>query len=325
MANLTIWCNAQLSETATAMLSAGVGTHRLLTTAQRTGNLSAGAADPLLEQADIAFGQPDPRQVIELPKLRWVHLSSAGYTRYDRPELFAALRRRGAVLTNSSHVFDEPCAQHLLAFMLAEARQIPRSLANQSGPREWITSQLRPQCRLLLGQSVVFLGFGAIARRLVELLGPLRMNLAAVRRTPRGDEPIAVHQFDHLPQLLPTADHVVNVLPDSPTTARLINASHFSAMKRGAIFYNIGRGATVDQAALIAALRSGQLGAAYLDVTDPEPAPPGDPIWSEPNCWITPHTAGGHQDEHERVVRHFLANLRRFEAGSPLLDPVSVE
>jgi phosphoglycerate dehydrogenase-like enzyme len=294
-------------------------------TAQRTGNLSPGTADPQLAAADIAFGQPDPRQVIELQNLHWVHLSSAGYTRYDRPELFAALRRREAVLTNSSHVFDEPCAQHMLAFMLAQARQIPRSLINQSGPRQWITWELRPQCRLLLGQSVVFLGFGAIARRLVEMLGPLRMNLVAVRRTPRGDEPIPVHPFDHLPRLLPTADHVVNVLPDSPATARLINASHFSAMNSSAVFYNVGRGTTVDQDALIAALRAGKLGAAYLDVTDPEPAAPDDPIWSAPNCWITPHTAGGHQDEHERVVRHFLDNLRRFEDGSPLLDRVSVE
>jgi phosphoglycerate dehydrogenase-like enzyme len=325
MDKLTIWCNARLSEPATAILSAGVGADRLVLTTQRTPNLAAGAPDPALEQADIAFGQPDPQQVIDLPKLRWIHLSSAGYTRYDRPEVFAALRRRSAALTNSSHVFDEPCAEHLLAFMLAQARQIPLSLANQSGPRAWITWQLRPQCRLLLGQSVVFLAFGAIARRLVELLGPLKMNLAAIRRKPRGDEPIPVHTWDQLPRLLATADHVVNVLPDTPATTRLINASHFSAMKRGAIFYNVGRGATVDQAALVAALRSGQLGAAYLDVTDPEPTPPDDPIWSTPNCWVTPHIAGGHEDENERVVRHFLENLRRFEAGSPLLDRVPIE
>jgi len=96
-------------------------------------------------------------------------------------------------------------------------------------------------------------------------------------------------------------------------------------MKNGAVFYNVGRGVTVDQPALLAALRSGRLAAAYLDVTDPEPPPPDDPIWSVPNCWITPHAAGGHQDESERVVAHFLENLRRFEAGDPLLDRVSVE
>jgi phosphoglycerate dehydrogenase-like enzyme len=322
MGNLTIWCNASLSEPATAMLSTGIGSHKLLLSGQRTGNLTAAGPDPLLAHADVAFGQPDPGQVTELLNLRWVHLSSAGYTRYDRPELFAAMRGRGAALTNSSHVFDEPCAQHLLAFMLAEARQLPASLINQAGPREWSTWQIRRNCRLLLGQSAVFLGFGAIPQRLVELLAPLHMNLSAVRRHPRGDEPIPAYPFDHLPRLLPTADHVINVLPDTPATVHLIGQSHFSAMKPGAVFYNIGRGATVDQAALLAALRSGKLGAAYLDVIDPEPPARDDPIWSAPNCWITPHTAGGHQDEHERVVRHFLENLGRFESGAPLSDRV---
>jgi phosphoglycerate dehydrogenase-like enzyme len=325
MPNLTIWCNAGLSESASGILAAGVGSHRLLHSDQRTGNLAAGAADALLEKADIAFGQPDPKQIIQLPNLRWVHLSSAGYTRYDKPEVFEALRRHGTVLTNSSHVFDEPCAQHLLAFMLAGARQLPRCLANQSGPRGWPTDQVRPQCHLLLGQSALLLGLGAIARRLVELLAPLRMKLSAVRRNPRGDEPIPVYPIDHLPRLLPTADHVVNVLPASPSTTRLIGAEQFAAMKVGAVFYNIGRGVTVDQPALLAALRSGRLAAAYLDVTDPEPPPPDDPIWSAPNCWITPHTAGGHHDESDRIVRHFLENLRRFEVGSALLDRISVE
>ena len=93
-------------------------------------------------------------------------------------------------------------------------------------------------------------------------------------------------------------------------------------MKRGAVFYNIGRGTTVDQDALGEALRSGQLRAAYLDVTDPEPLPPEHPLWTTPNCVITPHTAGGHADEWVRLVKHFLVNLRRHEAGQPLLDRV---
>jgi phosphoglycerate dehydrogenase-like enzyme len=98
--------------------------------------------------------------------------------------------------------------------------------------------------------------------------------------------------------------------------------SNLQAMKPGAIFYNIGRGTTVDQAALAEALGSGRLSAAYLDVTDPEPLPPEHPLWTTPNCVITPHTAGGHSDEWDRLVDHFLANLRRHEAAEPLLDRV---
>jgi phosphoglycerate dehydrogenase-like enzyme len=93
-------------------------------------------------------------------------------------------------------------------------------------------------------------------------------------------------------------------------------------MKPGAVFYNIGRGTTVDQVALIAALKAGPLSAAYLDVTDPEPLPPNHPLWTAPNCWITPHTAGGHDDEFGRLAGHFLQNLGRFGRGETLADRV---
>lgn len=93
-------------------------------------------------------------------------------------------------------------------------------------------------------------------------------------------------------------------------------------MKPGAILYNIGRGSTVDQAALLDALESKRLAAAYLDATEPEPLPPSHLLWSAPNCFITPHTAGGFIGEKERLVRHFLDNLRRFIAGEALRDRV---
>jgi phosphoglycerate dehydrogenase-like enzyme len=93
-------------------------------------------------------------------------------------------------------------------------------------------------------------------------------------------------------------------------------------MKPTAIFYNLGRGDTVDQAALIAALSTNRLRAAYLDVTNPEPPPPDSPLWHLPNCHITPHTAGGHADEFQRLAAHFLANLRRYDEGQKLLDQV---
>jgi phosphoglycerate dehydrogenase-like enzyme len=93
-------------------------------------------------------------------------------------------------------------------------------------------------------------------------------------------------------------------------------------MKSDAVFYNIGRGQTVDQAALAEALNGGRLAGAYLDVTDPEPLPAGHALWTARNCYITPHTAGGHEDEFERLVRHFLENLARYERGEPLRDRV---
>src|SRR6185295_10525220 len=99
--------------------------------------------------------------------------------------------------------------------------------------------------------------------------------------------------------VLPRADHVVNILPDNAGTLNYVNARRLACFKPGASFYNVGRGTTVDQAALLAALNSGRLGAAYLDVFDPEPLPPDHPFWTAPRCYVTPHTAGGRADQDE--------------------------
>ncbi|MBC8132512.1 MAG: hypothetical protein H7X95_05980 [Deltaproteobacteria bacterium] len=150
------------------------------------------------------------------------------------------------------------------------------------------------------------------------------MRLSAVRRRVVGDEPISTYGFDdpRAAQALAQADHVIDILPESPSTARFFDAQRFSRLKKGAVFYNIGRGATVAEDALGKALVSGDLAAAYLDVTSVEPLPREHPLWSTPNCFITPHTAGGHRDESTRLVRHFLDNLARFTSGQPLLDRV---
>ncbi|MDE3084521.1 MAG: D-2-hydroxyacid dehydrogenase, partial [Verrucomicrobiota bacterium] len=118
------------------------------------------------------------------------------------------------------------------------------------------------------------------------------------------------------------ADHVVDILPDNETTRGYVNARRLSWLKPGAKFYNAGRGTTVDQRALLEALQSGRLGAAYLDVTEPEPLPAEHPFWTASNCFITPHTAGGRHDQGEALVRHFLANFEAFQRGRPLADRV---
>jgi phosphoglycerate dehydrogenase-like enzyme len=121
---------------------------------------------------------------------------------------------------------------------------------------------------------------------------------------------------------LARADHVINILPDNKDSFHFISAERLSAMKKGAVLYNIGRGATVDQDALLAALQSRHLDAAWLDVTDPEPLPPGHPLLNEPNCFITPHIAGGHKNESETLMRHFVENFQLFLAGSPLRNRI---
>lgn len=278
--------------------------------------------DPSLAQSDIAFGQPQPSLVIELTSLKWIHVNTAGYTPYDREDVRAALRRRRAPLTNSSSVYAEPCAQHALSMILSLARNLPHAVVNQHGPRAWPMNHLRGHSRVLTGQTALLIGFGSIGKRLAELLAPLRMNVIALRRTVQGNEPIQTHPMSSLDDLLPQADHVINILPAAESTRQLFNRTRFGKMKGGSIFYNIGRGDTVDQPALMDALKTEHLSAAFLDVMTPEPLPPEHPLWTTPNCHITPHTAGGHHDEIERVVGHFVDNLRRFERGQAMVDRI---
>jgi phosphoglycerate dehydrogenase-like enzyme len=180
--SLTIWCNAQFSEAAERILKEGTRGHRLVRTAGDASVLAAGGEDPALEEADVAFGQPDAGQCARSARLKWIEVTSAGYTRYDNEAFREAMRRSGIVFTNSSSVFAEPCAQHALAMMLALGRRLPGALDEQRGERRWLYSELRSESRLLVGETVLMLGFGAIGRRLAELLAPFRMKLFAVRR-----------------------------------------------------------------------------------------------------------------------------------------------
>lgn len=274
-----------------------------------------------LASCDIAFGQPDRQIVIDSPSLRWVHLSSAGYTNYDNDVVRAALKKRGAILTNSSSVYDEPCAEHALAMMLAFARRLPQ-IWHDGTQQQWNTGPHRAKSFLLQDQTILFLGFGAIGRRLAQLLEPFEPALFAFRRHERGDEDAAIISLEQLETILGQADHVVNLLPESDSTRGFMTHDRFAQMAPGAFYYNIGRGATTDQEALLAALHSTYLGGAYLDVTTPEPLPPEHPLWRAPNCFITPHSAGGHNNEDWRLVMHFLENLQRFENGETLNDVV---
>jgi phosphoglycerate dehydrogenase-like enzyme len=321
--SLTIWCNGKFTEEATRLLVKGVSPHRLIWSEHATALVqAAGAIDPALAQADIAYGQPDADQCIAADRLRWVEVTTAGYTRYDRADFRTGLRARGATFTNASDVFADSCAHHALGMMLALGRLLLASYQDQLTARSWPYVKWRYDARLLTGSTVVLLGFGAIGRRLAELLVPFAPNLYAVRRQAIDDPRVRRVGEGELPDVLARADHVVNLLPASDATRHYVNAALLAQFKPGARFYNVGRGATVDQEALLAALVSGRLGAAYLDVAEPEPLPPDHPLWSAPRCFITPHIAGGRADQDEALVRHFLQNLRAFESGKPLVDRV---
>jgi phosphoglycerate dehydrogenase-like enzyme len=318
---LVIWCNVPFGA---AMVSRrqrlvdGASAHTLHVVDSTT---PADRSDAWLANADVVFGYPPVEPLIASERVRWVELGSAGYEKFDRPDFHAMLARRGVPLTNAGEVYADACAQHVLAMILAGARALPEALEMQR-ERRWSFTEMRPRMRELSGQRVLILGWGQIARRLAALLAPFNLQLTAVRRRVTGDELIRTITADALDDELAHVDHLVNLLPGGDGTTGFLSAARIARLQTGASFYNIGRGSTVDQAALIAALESGHLGAAWLDVTEPEPLPADHPLWRAPRCYITPHLAGGQADERGHQVRHFLDNLARFTGGQPLNDRI---
>lgn len=321
--NLRIFVDFSLPPAALELLRRGTASHDLIFSSEPAASvLSPTKNDPLFLTADIAFGQPDPLLIKNAGQLRWVHISTSSITRYDNPKFRNLMQNRNIVVTNSAHVYFEACATHLLSFMLAQARNLPIALGIRALGGNHLWESVRENCEPLSGQTVVITGFGAIGKRLTQLLQPFEMKISAFRRTQRGDEGVPVISESQLDDALALADHVVNILPDSSMTRDFFSDARIKRIKPGAIFYNIGRGATVDHLALFDALKSRRIKAAWLDVTDPEPLPDDHPLASQPNCFITPHVAGGSNDEGIRLVNHFLGNLKRFIDGESLLDRV---
>jgi phosphoglycerate dehydrogenase-like enzyme len=320
---LRIWCDVKMTPADAARFAERLAPHEVLWSEARVAAALAAQSSTRFEDADVAYGQPEVEQCLASTRLAWVHLRSAGWDRFDQPRARAHFAARGAMLTTSATAYSEPCAQHVLALMLSEARQLPRSIRHQLTDQAWPQRETRAACTLLGPEATVALvGFGSIATRIAELLAAFGARVIGVRRRPTGTEPVPTVATTELPAVLREADHVVDILPGGSDTKHFFDAALFEQLKRGAVFYNIGRGSTVDQEALCAALETGRLRAAYIDVTDPEPLPAEHPLWRAPRCAITPHSAGGHADEEARLTAHLLRNLERFSAGSSLLDRV---
>jgi len=320
---MTAWTNSLLSEEQWTRLREADGEVVWREAVAPVGSvLAAGERDPSLMGASIAWGQPDPLDLIENEALQWVQISTAGYTRYDTVEFRQAMQDRAVLVTNSSGVYDRPCGEHVLAFLLSETRNLTRSLGAvpEVGSTDW--NRLRAGCRLLQERSILILGYGAIGEEIAGLLEPFGCRCRGVRRRPRGDERVEVFPLEELDRLLPDFDVVINILPDHPETRNFMDDGFFAKASDGCVIMNIGRGNTVDREALFRALKSGKVGSAWLDVTDPEPLPLDHPLQRHPNCHITPHIAGGHLGESDTGINHFLENLKRFREGQPLKNRI---
>ncbi len=218
-------------------------------------------------------------------------------------------------------VFADEAAEHAILMMLALARDLPELLERQRA-REWAQ---RPVGKLA-GRTVAVLGLGEIGRRVAKRASALEMRVLGLRRT-RGPAPHVERVFgeDELHALLTEADFAVVTLPLTPATRRVLDGAALAALPRGAYVVHLSRGGVLDEAALRDALERGHLGGAALDVLEDEPLGPQSPWWDLPRTIITPHLAGFGRSYVERAVEAFAENLRRLEAGEPLLGLVDRE
>jgi phosphoglycerate dehydrogenase-like enzyme len=239
---------------------------------------------------------------------RWIQLPFAGIERV----VAAGLLDHHRVWTSAKGAYGEPVAEHALALALAGLRSLPERIT----ARSWG----EPAGLSLYDEPVTILGGGGIAEDLLKLLAPFRTAATVVRRQP---EPVAgatrTLLQSGLHEALADARVVFLALALTPETERIIGAAELDAMRGDAWLVNVARGRHVDTEALVTALRSGPIGGAALDVTDPEPLPDGHPLWDLPNCIITPHTADTPEMAERMLARRIEENVARFAAGEPLV------
>ena len=280
-------------------------------------------ADSLLAEADVVLGfLVRPENFARARRLRWIHSTAAGIGGMLFPELVAS----DVVLTNGRGLHADAMAEHALAMMLAFARKLHHARDGQRA-RQWTQSSTweeGPPVGSLAGSTLGLVGLGAIGSAIAVRAGALGMRVLAVRRRPAANPAPADEQWpvSRLRELLPRVDWLVLAAPHTSETSGLIGREELALMRPQARLMNLGRGALVDEPALIDALRSGRLAGAALDVFAEEPLPAASPFWDLPEVIVTPHTSGLGPLLWERAMAQFTANLRRFVAGQPLENVV---
>lgn len=295
-------------------------------------------AEVLSPDTEILYTHTAPFDVRLTPKLRWIQVDSAGVNLLHNTPLWHS----DIPITSANGVHAVQIAEHVLTMLLAHAHHLPLAYHLQE-QAEWasgqqldafVTSELR-------GKTLGILGYGAIGREVARLAAACGMHVLATKRRgqpaafdgwspvgtgdPDGSIPEQFYDLDELHLLLAACDAIVLALPLSKQTQYIIGKAELAAMRPHAFLVNVGRGALIEQNALIAVLQERRLGGVALDVTDPEPLPAASPLWTMDNVIITPHIAGLSTHYDDRVVDLFRENLRRYLNREPLLNLVQRE
>ena len=275
-----------------------------------------GLISPLADAKALVWGAPAKPQALvdvleQAPHLEWIQLPWAGIEPYidviDDDRLW----------TCAKGVYAEPVGELALALGLCGLRGI----SSYARAQKWES----PSGMNLQGGRVTILGGGGITEVLLSLLMPFDAHVTVVRNRVRAMEGAdVVVESDHLHNTLPGADLVILALALTPDTDGIIGADELRLMERHAWLVNVARGRHVVTDDLVGALRAGTIGGAALDVTEPEPLPDGHPLWSLPNCIITPHVGNTPEMAKPLLAERITANVRRWAHGEPLIGPVDL-
>lgn len=274
---------------------------------------------PIAHAADAHLLTPE--FLASAPNFVWAQSRSAGVDRYMG--LAGIVENDAVVLTNMRAAHGPTIADHSFAMLLTLTRNL-RAFEEAQREGQWRRDAPGPSPIALEGRTMLIVGFGGIGSEIGRRAHGFGMRVIATRRSddPGPDWVTRMGRPTELMAMLPEADVVAVCVPLTPETEGLFDEAAFAAMKPGAYLINIARGRVVDTDAMLASLRSGRLAGACLDVTDPEPLPAGHPLWREPNAIITPHIAGDADLTRDRAFALFRENIRRFDAGEPLLNVV---
>lgn len=275
--------------------------------------------DDALADCEILLGYFPRRLLKGAYQLRWLCLPSAGADKYADDSLYDG---HDFTLTNSSGAFGAAIAEHLLMGTLMLLHRMPEYLSQQ---RQHVWNRVG-DLRLLGTSRVAILGTGNLGSTFARYCTAIGAETIGVSRSGRPVEPFSrVYPMSQRLEAVQDADVVAACLPLTKETQGILDARFFQAMKPGAIFLNVGRGKTVRQADLIAALHSGHLGGAVLDVAEVEPMPPSCPLWDMENVLITPHISGSDLDSQNtrQIFEIFRDNFSRYVQDQPLQNVVN--
>lgn len=266
-----------------------------------------------IREADILVGwnRKMEQAVLESDQIKWVQAWSAGVD-YFPMDRFADKK---VLLTNAGGVHAIPISEHIFANLLAMTRNLHGNIRSQARGK-WEKGGVYGEA---YGRTMVIVGTGHIGRATAKLAQAFGMRTVGVRHSGRPEEHIdQMYSTDGVAEAFSQGDVIVNILPLTDETHHFFNTERFNAMKKGALFLNVGRGQSVDTEALIAALDSGILSGAALDVFEQEPLPEDHPLWKREDVIITPHVAGNTDHYDVRAADIFIDNLKAFVQGETL-------